>query len=55
MTATSETAWQASGRVMREADLLEELIQTKLENSRTSREQALAWALEMMALYAPKP
>lgn len=39
---------------MREADVLEELIQLKLENPGTTREQALAWALEMRALYSPK-
>jgi hypothetical protein len=51
--STTETPWQQSGRVMADADVLEELIQLKLENPSTTREQALAWALEMKALYSP--
>ena len=47
------TPWQESGRVTREAELIEELIQVKLENPGTTREQALAWALQMKALYSP--
>lgn len=39
---------------MAEAEVLEQLIQLKLENPNTTRESALKWALEMREIYQPK-
>jgi hypothetical protein len=47
------TAWQQSGDVMREVDLLEELIQLRLERPGETRESALQWAMDMRRVYAP--
>ena len=47
------SAWDDSGKVMAEADTLEELIQLKLENPGMTRAAALEWALEMRRMYQP--
>ena len=47
------SAWTESGDVMREADLLEELIQLRLERPGETREAALQWALDMRRRYTP--
>lgn len=48
------SAWEESGIVMAEAELLEQLIQLKLENPNTTREDALKWALEIRKIYRSK-
>ena len=48
------SAWEDSGIIMAEAEVLEQLIQLKLENPNTTRESALKWALEMREIYQPK-
>jgi len=51
---SKDTPWEESGRVMVEADELEELIKLHMENLGMTREKALAWALEMREVYRPK-
>jgi hypothetical protein len=51
LAETESSAWVQSGKVMAEADQLEELIQLKMENPGITREAAMEWALEMRRLY----
>jgi hypothetical protein len=52
--STLDTPWNQSGRVIAEADTLEELIRLRMERPGVTREQALEWALAMRAIYGPE-
>lgn len=53
LTPAHGSAWTQSGGVMCEAELLEELIQLRLERPGETREAALQWALDMRRHYTP--